>query len=132
MQMLRVGTKSPSFKTIMNNQTALFAVTKYVDGSQRVDYNPELKSHRQDPETSKQAARRVQAAKQQEEVYQAYRVFAPCTARELADKSGIDYFVIQRRSKELRNAFLIERHYRDKAKKKPLKRGGCAVHWVVR
>lgn len=66
-------------------------------------------SHRHDPPTSKAAEHRANISGQALQVYTALRAHGPATMRELADKSGIDYYVCQRRISVLHNNNLAER-----------------------
>jgi hypothetical protein len=61
-------------------------------------------SKRNDPHTSKEAEEKVNIPKQAAMVYTAFCGCAPCTMEELSRKSGIDYYICQRRISDLRRS----------------------------
>ena len=69
------------------------------------------RTHRGDPETSREAERKmVQSGaltRQAAQVLDAWKAHGPATSKQLAERSGLDYYLIQRRKSDLSN-LLVE------------------------
>ena len=72
-----------------------------------------IRCHKADPDTSRRAISKLiksgKLPRQQQEVFEAITVYPGRTARILADLSGLDYYMIQRRANELEKKGLIVR-----------------------
>lgn len=66
-------------------------------------------SHRHDPETSKRAERRANISGQALQVYDALLRIGPCAMFELSERTGLDYFICQRRISVIEKNDLAER-----------------------
>jgi len=97
-------------KTHLPNYTSICQQERRIQ--KEVDAEIRRKHHRGDPHTSQKAAEKVvksgELTRQQKEVYELWRKHPNTTAGELAGITGRDYYMIQRRKKELVDAKLIK------------------------
>ena len=79
--------------------------------------------HKEDPETSKEAAETMiksgKMSEQCKEVFKAFKLYAPCTARQLSKWAEIDYHKVQRRFSDIERA--------GKAVRSGMKYQGCMI-----
>jgi predicted transcriptional regulator len=92
------------------------------------DFSVSPRARKSDPESSKAAAAELGCkgilSKQRQEVLEALRSCGPSTSAELAERSGLDRYLVARRLPELRDmGFIVQGEVRDSAVGRP------AVEW---